>query len=146
MDTLKARNQEKNLKEALRYAAIGILNTAVGYGSYAALLYFFKLHYLASSVLSNVVAITHAFLWHKYWTFRSKGPFAAEYAKFASFYVVSAFLGLLITAFFVEMAHIDAYRAGLISIFICAVISYFVNKYWSFREHDSVEPGPPPQG
>ncbi len=126
----------------VRFVIIGIWNTIFGYLTYVGLYILFSffaskqyIAYMSAAVLSNILAISNAFIFHKYITFRSpvrgKG-IISEFIRFFSTYLFSSFLGLILLPFFVEIIHIDPKISGAILVPVIAVISYFGHSRFSF--------------
>jgi putative flippase GtrA len=117
----------------VKFVLIGLFNTIVGYGLYAAGIYFLTLNYLVSSVLANSIAVVIAFLLHKFFTFRSKGDIKKEFARFLTVNLLMTLLNLGVLSLCKEILDIDAYMAGLVALVITGVVSFVCNKWWSFR-------------
>lgn len=126
----------------IRFFFIGIWNTIFGYLVYISLDYLFTfvfqkryLAYMTAAVLSNIIATTSGFLFHKHITFKStvrgKGVII-EFFKFYSTYTVTNILGLALLPVFVEVFKIDPKIAGALLIPVVAIISYFGHSRFSF--------------
>ena len=120
-------------KETIKFVLVGILNTIVGYGSYFIGITL-GLHYTISLLISTIIGIIHSFFWNKYWTFKSKGNIKTELAKFISVYAISFFANLGILVLLIEKFNIGKKIAGLYSLILITIISYFGHKLWSFRK------------
>ena len=136
----------KNLltKKEYRFLLIGGLNTAVGYGSYAALL-FTGIGYDPAYTISTVIGVIHSFFWNKFYTFKdqsTKSMSVLEAIRFISVYLVSYFIGKLLIAFFVDNCGLNEHLAGAINLVITTLISWFGHNYFSFRnkKEKSVKP------
>jgi len=116
----------------VRFLFVGVLNTIFGYAVYALFIYL-KMHYFLAQLLSSVLAITHSYLWNKYFTFRSPGRSASEIIRFVSVYAVSYLLNMGILFVSIEFFKWNAYFAGFICLFVTTVISYVGHKNISFR-------------
>jgi putative flippase GtrA len=126
----------------IRFFFIGIWNTIFGYITYVGLDYLFTfvfqkryVAYMMAAILSNIIATTSAFLFHKHITFKStvrgKGV-VIEYFKFYSMYTVTNVLSLALLPFFVEVLKIDPKIAGALLIPVIAIVSYFGHSRFSF--------------
>ena len=115
---------------------VGGLNTAVGYGSFAAILYFSD-NYKLAYVLSNIIGITHSYLWNKFYTFRqqsTKRMSIGEIARFLSVYLVSFCFGLFVLWLLVEQLGMNEYVAGLVQLVFTTLISWFGHNNFSFKK------------
>jgi putative flippase GtrA len=127
----------------IRFFFIGIWNTIFGYLAFVGLdilfTYLFPKRYLAymsAALLSNILAIINAFIFHKYITFKSRVSgkgILIEFARFFSTYLFSMILGLILLPFFVEVMGIDPKISGAMLIPITVIISYFGHSRFSFR-------------
>lgn len=126
-----------------RFFLVGIWNTIFGYLAFVGLDILFTflfpkryLAYMSAAVLSNILAITNAFIFHKYITFKSHVRGKAiilEFARFFSTYLFSMILGLILLPFFVEILGIDPKISGALLIPVTTVVSYFGHSRFSFR-------------
>ncbi len=72
-------------KRFLRFAFVGTLGAGVDLGTFNLLRVLTSIHPVAASVLSFLAAVTHNFIWHRYWTFaesRSK-PLWQQWSQYA---------------------------------------------------------------
>ena len=123
-------------RQEFRFLLVGVLNTIVGYGIYA-ILVFFHIHYLIANTLSTVLGVLHSYVWNRYFTFQSKAKKGKEFLKFASVYVISYLIGTCTLYLFHQYLHIGTYVAGLINLVITTCVSYFGHKYFSFYSSHS---------
>lgn len=123
--------------QGIRFLFVGGLNTIVGYGLYALLLYL-NVNYLVANTISTIIGVIHSYLWNKYFTFKSKEKALKEITKFISVYLVSYFIGMTTLYLFKEKFSISPYIAGLINLIVTTLISYFGHKYISFTSNKIV--------
>ncbi len=137
----RVRHQTK-----IRFVFVGIWNTIFGYALYIALDYLFTfvfqkryVAYMSAAVLANILATINAFIFHKYYTFKStvvgKAIFL-EFAKFYSTYIITTILGLALLPCFVELLLIDPKISGALLIPITTVVSYFGHSRFTFKRAD----------
>ena len=124
----------------VRFLFVGVLNTIFGYAVYALFIYL-KMHYFPAQLLSSVLAITHSYLWNKYFTFRRPGRSASEILRFVSVYAVSYLLNMGILFVSIEFFKWNAYFAGFICLFVTTVISYVGHKNISFKNPKDLREG-----
>lgn len=127
----------------IKFVIVGIWNTVFGYLAYVGFYYMFNLifsrrymAYLLAAVLSNILAITNAYIFHKYVTFRSpvKGiRMIPEFIRFFTTYLFSFILSLVFLPLFIERFSFDPRVAGALVIFITTVISYIGHSRFSFK-------------
>lgn len=127
----------------VRFVLVGIWNTLFGYLVFVACDFLFErfvspryVAYMSAAVISNMLAILNAFLFHKRITFRSTVRGKAvwiEFVRFFSMYVFSMVLGLFMLPFFVEVFGIAPRISAALLIPITTVISYIGHSRFSFR-------------
>jgi putative flippase GtrA len=127
----------------VRFLLVGVWNTIFGYlvyiGLYTLFTRFFAEQYIAymtAMVLSNIVSIINAYIFHKYVTFKSsvKGKnIWFEFFKFSATYLFTFLISLILLPIFVEYFQFIPQFAGAVVILICTVISYWGHSRISFR-------------
>ena len=122
--------------QPIRFLFVGGLNTLVGYGIYALLVYI-GVNYLLANTISTIIGIAHSYLWNRFFTFKSKNRAIKEITKFVSVYIVSYLIGMCTLFIFKDKLNISAYIAGLINLVITTLISYFGHKYYSFKKDEN---------
>jgi putative flippase GtrA len=127
----------------IRFIIVGVWNTIFGYAAYVCFNYIFSFLftkrlwvYMTAAVLSNILAITNAYIFHKFITFKSpvRGlGIIFELCRFFTTYLFSFIIGLIILPILVEICHIDPIAAGAIQISFTAIISYVCHTRFSFK-------------
>jgi len=132
------------LWQVARYLLIGAFNTGFGYGLFVALNYLFRrLGVYGSeiaSLLSNIIAITVAFLGYKWVVFRTHGNYLREWLRCISVYGTSMLfslimlppLTLLLRRWFGPTQTSSNLAAAILTL-VTVVASYFGHKHFSFR-------------
>jgi len=98
--------------------------------------------YLMASLLANILAITNAYIFHKFVTFQSevKGKsILIEFARFSSTYIFIIILGLIFLPIFVELLNMDPKIAAAVIIPITTFVSYFGHSRFSFNKRGLTE-------
>ncbi len=143
--TLLAKHHVK-----VKFVLVGVWNTAFGYLVFVALDMLFArtfarryIAYMTAMVLSNVVAIMNAYVFHKYVTFRSDVSgknIYAEFLRFSTTYLFTFALALMLMPLFVEICGLVPRIAAALVLFVCTVISYIGHSKFSFRRGDHTRP------
>lgn len=120
------------ISEGLRFGFVGVLNTIIGYGTYYILVRF-NLYYILASVISQIVGMTHSYIWNKFFTFRSKKKSVKEIIKFTSVALSTYFINLFLLMVFVEVYPMEKALAGFISMIIVTILSFLGHKFISFN-------------
>lgn len=127
-----------------RFLAVGGFNTLFGYGLFALLNWWLTrvpYGYLLATLLSNLIAITVAFLGYKWFVFRTSGHYLREWVRCVGVYGTSMLLGLAGMAILVpllrrHMARPQAasYLAAALMLMVTVAFSFFGHKNISFRQ------------
>jgi putative flippase GtrA len=133
----------------VKFVIVGIWNTLFGYLAFVGLDSLFGwlfsrryMAYLVASLLANILAITNAYIFHKFVTFQSeiKGKeILSEFARFFSTYIVTIILALILLPLFVEVLSLDPKIAAAMIIPITVFVSYFGHSRFSFNERGLTE-------
>ena len=134
-----------------RYLAVGLWNTAFGYGTYALLTSLLEGYvpaaYLVASLLASVLNITVSFLGYKWLVFKTRGNYFKEWLRCLMVYSGSIALGLVLlppAVFLVgELTgspRSAPYIAGALVMGVQVIISFLGHRRFSFGTTD---PSPP---
>ncbi len=127
-DTVKALTNDQRV----RFLIVGGINTAVGYGTFAAVI-FLGGHYVVANVIATAVGMTVSYFLNKYFTFRQYKKSFTEIIRFISVYFFSFMLGNVVLYVMVDIISISPYFAGALNLIFTTLISWFGHKYFSFR-------------
>ena len=127
-DTVKALTNDQRV----RFLIVGGINTAVGYGTFAAVI-FLGGHYFVANIIATAVGITVSYFLNKYFTFRQYKKSFTEIIRFISVYFLSFMLGNVVLYVMVGIMSISPYSAGALNLIFTTLISWFGHKYFSFR-------------
>ena len=146
----------------IRFVLAGILNTAVGLGTYPALYYLLatqKLndlvlkavekfaylstlqsipYYLIILTISQVFCIIFAFMTNKLMVFRTKGNHGAEFMKFLTFHLTYYLVNLGALPFLVEFVWINPVIAQTSFAVMVIVSSYFWHSRITFSSKKGI--------
>jgi putative flippase GtrA len=125
----------------LRYLLVGGFNTVFGYGLFALLNWSFKglgtYSYMLAAVVSNLIAITVAFLGYKWFVFRTRGNYLLEWIRCLGVYGSSMLIGLAGLAILTPMLRRNLSRPELAS-YVAAAIMTAVTVLFSFLGHKNI--------
>jgi putative flippase GtrA len=132
-----------NHQKKIRVVLVGVWNTIFGYLVFVACDYLFEslfsiryIAYMSAAVMSNILAIINAYIFHKLITFQStvrgKG-IIIEFARFFSTYIFSIILGLILLPVSVEVLGIVPRISAALLIPITIIISYIGHSRFSFK-------------
>lgn len=128
----------------IRFILVGVWNTIFGYLVFVLLDTFFThilstryFAYMSAMVLGQIIAVLNAFIFHKFYTFRSQTKGKAminEFFRFSSTYIFTFVLNLVLLPVFVELLLIPPKIAGACIVILLTIVSYFAHLYYSFKE------------
>jgi putative flippase GtrA len=113
------------LRHAAKFAVVGVINTAVYYGSYLALR--LVVHYLAANLLAILVAMVVSFFLNCLWTFRTR----PTWRKFALWPLTNATNYLMTTVgvvLLVEWLRVDQRIAPLIAAAAAIPVTFLLSR------------------
>jgi len=122
-------------EDRIRYVAVGIGNTLVGYGVYAGLIALFgrRIGYLAILVVAHFIGVANAFVWHRRVTFRSVSAWGGEFLRFNVSYLGTLTFGLIAVPICVQGFGLSALQAGALVTVVSVLGSYLLHKRYSFQ-------------
>ncbi|SFE86169.1 Putative flippase GtrA (transmembrane translocase of bactoprenol-linked glucose) [Paenibacillus algorifonticola] len=120
--------------QSMKFVVVGLMNTLIGYLLFFVCLQFFHLDYTLSLVISHILGVFNSFIWNKRWTFNIRHSSKAMLIKFLFTYLVTFIINYLLLLLFVEMLLVNPVFSQLIAMVFTTGISFFGQKYWSFKE------------
>lgn len=122
-------------EEKLRFVAIGVYNTLSSYLIFVGLYLLLAghAHYLVLLVMAHFLAVTNAFLAHKFLTFRAEGRFFSDFLRFNLAYAGVLAFSLAALPFLVEVCHLRPLMGQALLTGINMAGSYLLHKHVSFR-------------
>jgi putative flippase GtrA len=124
--------------QRVAFLMVGAINTVVGYVCFAGfLLLLGRAHYLVSLVLAYVIAVLIAFVLYRFVVFRVRGHVLSDLWRFATVYLTSLAVNLVLLPVLVELAHLPILMAQALIVLVTAVMSWIGHKHFSFRRTPS---------
>ncbi len=144
------QSSHKSFFEFARYLLVGGFNTVFGYSLFALINWLSRgmgsYNYIFAAVVSNLIAITVAFLGYKWFVFRTRGNYLVEWIRCMGVYGSSMAFGLvalpvLVTILrrYLQKPEQAPYIAGAILTLATVLFSFVGHKKISFRQKQ-VEP------
>ena len=131
-----SRSRPKWLVQAVKFGAVGVLNTAIDLGLYFVLTRWLGLGALpiAAKGLSYSAGILNSFLWNKYWTFQSK---AGTWSTLIPF-ILTNLVGLAINTGMLQLClktlHLPELMALGLATLTTLVWNFVISKFVVFKE------------
>jgi len=128
-------------RQIIKYLIAGGTSTSSDILIYSLLVYFAGLWYVASSIISFIIAFWISFGLQKFWTFRDKNTEKMMKQTYLYFFVAITNLGIstLLIYIFVDYIHIHKFISKIIANATIATESFFVYRYFIFAKKDKVE-------
>ncbi len=151
---------KKNIWQIVKFALVGVSNTAVSEGVYAILI-FWKVHYLPASFIGFSLSVLNAYYWSSRYVFREGAEsrvwwkvLLKTYAAYLWGYLASAAL----LVFWIEVVKLGRWMepvgnwfvgrgyerldarflgnllAAVLNLLITVPMNYLLNKYWAYRQ------------
>ena len=125
-------------KEKKNFFLWGIINTIFGYSLFILLdlifdkIFLINKSYFFSLMIARPTAVFFSYIVHSKFTFKKKLSFKF-FLKFASTYIFTFILSLILLPVIVEFFNIHPWLANFMLIFVLTLISYYSQKYFVFR-------------
>lgn len=125
----------KNIKQKLkltishsftRFVAVGIVNTAVDFGFFILLFYFFNWHAVPSNILAFLVANLQSYALNKYWAFRHDGNLKVNLKEYLSF-LGATLLSVIVSTSIIFFG--QSYAEPIVLKLAAAIINPFLNYF-----------------
>lgn len=131
-----------------RYLAVGLANTAFGYGTYAAFTLVLTPRlpyaYLFAFMASYFINVTFSFLTYKWLIFKTRGNYLKEWWRCIVVYggtnlITVVFLPpcVYLLQRFTPSGKFAPYIAGALQMIVVAIVGFSGHKYFSFRSDKS---------
>jgi putative flippase GtrA len=139
---------DKPTSQFLRYVLVGGFNTIFGYSVFALLNWLFRglgsFSYMYAWAAANVIAITAAFLAYKWFVFRTRGNYLAEWIRCFSVYGSGMLFGAVALPITVTILRRTMqrpewapYLAVALLTGVTVILSFFGHRHFSFRREPS---------
>lgn len=121
------------MRQLLRYGAVGVINTGLGYAVIFGCMYLLELGAVTSNVVGYATGLLVSFILNRTFTFRSTGAPRAELVRFVAIFALAYAANLI--ALLVLARRLDVHEgvAQLIAGVVYFGLSYLLNKYYVFR-------------
>lgn len=124
--------------QRVAFLMVGAVNTVVGYLCFVGfLLLLGHRRYLAALVFAYVIAVLIAFVLYRFVVFRVRGHVFSDLWRFATVYLSSLAVNLVLLPVLVELAGVPVLVAQALIVLVTVVISWIGHKHYSFRRAPS---------
>ncbi|MAK63043.1 MAG: polysaccharide synthesis protein GtrA [Ponticaulis sp.] len=124
--------QRKLIFELAGFVVVGLLNTAIGYGTFLVCLLLFGLNPYISNVIGYLLALSVAFILYQRVVFKSGKLTATSIVSYVVSFLVAFSINQGILYF--ALKYFPAYLAQLCAMAAYTVVFFLLNKFFTFRE------------
>jgi putative flippase GtrA len=126
------------LVQFVKFGIVGVSNTLLTFAVYTLLLKVFGVWYLAASAIGFIVGAVNGFLLNRRWTFRGHVGDAFTPVRWTVVQGCGLLTNLGLVYLFVEEISLDKLIAQACATVIVTVITFLVNRAWTFRMHPHI--------
>ena len=123
------------LVQFVKFGIVGISNTLITFAVYTLLLKVFGVWYIAASAIGFVVGAVNGFLLNRRWTFSGHVGDAYTPVRWGVVQGCGLALNEGLLYLFVDDAHVEKLVSQAFATVIVTVITFLVNRAWTFRMH-----------
>jgi putative flippase GtrA len=128
------------LVQFVKFGIVGVSNTLLAFTIYTVLLKVFGVWYLAASAIGFVVGAVNGFLLNRRWTFAGHVGDALTPVRWGVVQGCGLALNEGLLYLFVDGANIEKLLGQALATVVVTVITFLVNRAWTFRMHPPVAP------
>jgi putative flippase GtrA len=134
-EILKRVTKHAYTREFVKFAIVGVANTAIHLAVLFILTHYFSVYYMISSFIAFLVAVTNSFILNTTWTFRKniRDKVTVKYSKFFIVSAVAAVSNLTFLYIFTEYLGVHYLVSQLIAIVLTLMINFIGNKFWTYN-------------
>ena len=129
--------QKLELRRLITFATVGMLNTAVCYAVYAAIVHWLAWHHDLALAADYGFGAVLGYVTHRLTTFGDRKHLRAAFGKYLAALIASFVLNVAVLDCFVASRLLDTIAAQVPAIALVTLASYMLQKHWVFRSHGS---------
>jgi putative flippase GtrA len=124
----------------VKFGIVGVANTLLTFAVYTVLVKVFGVWYLTASAIGFAVGAVNGFLLNRRWTFRDHVGDALTPVRWCVVQGCGLVANLGLVYLFVDDVGLDKLLGQACATAIVVVITFFVNRAWTFRMHPAADP------
>lgn len=113
------------IRQAQRFAAVGLINTAIGLAAIYAVMFFFQSGAAIANAIGYVFGLAVSFLLNRTWTFNGNRPVAHVLPKYLLVVAIAYLLNLGVVLVAISYFFANPYFAQLLGVGIYTVCMFF---------------------
>jgi putative flippase GtrA len=123
-------------KRIVKFAIVGVCNTAVALVSYAILLEL-GVEYVVAGAIGWILGVLNGYTWHRFWTFDRVGHEMSLLVRYTAVGALGLSLNTGLLALWISVVGIAELPAEFLALPVVVLTTFLVNRFWVFREHVS---------
>lgn len=117
----------------IRFAVVGVLNSAIQYLVFLFLYSFTGTQYLIASIIGYVAGMTNSYILNRRWTFGSRNQKRlTELSRFVAVNLISLGVNLGLLFLLVSIGNMAPQLAQVVAIVGSTLVNFVLNKLWTF--------------
>ncbi|MET1154659.1 GtrA family protein [Arthrobacter sp.] len=120
-------------RSILKFAVVGVINNAIGYGTFV-VLSLAGMPAIAAMTISYSLGMAVSFAGNRKWTFGHEGRMAPALLRFLAVNAVGYTINFTILKLFVEGSGFPQIPVQLVAVGLVAVVTFLLMRLWAFRE------------
>ena len=121
------------IRQGLRFALVGLVNTAVGLISIYAILYFTNAGPFLANGIGYAIGFSVSFMLNRAWTFEHKGPARKVLPRYLMVVAVAYLCNIAVVYYVIHFLHWDPYWAQPAGIVIYSTVTFIGSKSLVFK-------------
>jgi putative flippase GtrA len=121
------------LGQLVRFGVVGVSNTLLTFALYTLLVKAFGVWYLPASAIGFAAGAVNGFLLNRSWTFRGHSGDALMPLRWTIVQACGLGLDVALIYLWVHGLGVDELAAQALTIAIVVLLTFFVNRAWTFR-------------
>ncbi len=121
---------------AFLYAAVGVVNTLVGYGIMYGLTFLGVIPEIANAI-GYIVGFLNSYILNKKITFKSTNTHSQDFIRFAVAMIIAYGVNMIVLIITYRICGISEYIAFIISGIAYTLVGYLVSKFWAFSKKNT---------
>lgn len=118
----------------IKYALVGVVGLVVDMGLFYVFHELMQINYILSNIMSSSLAVINNFILNSIFTFKVKDKLFYRFVSFFSIALVGMALSSGMLAVLIDVLQMNSMVSKAISVFVVAMIQYYVNKKLTFSE------------
>ena len=129
----QALSSPRNWKQLAKFSLVGLSGYVINLVVYTALLRGAGWHYVPTTTVSFLAAVTNNYTWNRLWTFHDqRGHVGWQGLRFLVVALVAYVANLVLLSAFIELG-MDKVTSQAIAVVLVTPLNFVGNKLWSFK-------------